>query len=537
MWANVKSGTNLIESRQLGPGELVVGRDAECDLVVDDERASRVHARLRVNADGTVLVEDTGSTNGTYVNGVRVSGLMSVRVGDEIRIGRHVLQIATTPGRPGQQTVMENATFAPPRAPAPYAPPKPAPNPYTPPQPAEQNPYRPPQNPYTPPPPFTPPQPAPGTPGFVPPPPGTPGQAPGAQAAPPPGTAGPAGRALRGHKRALAAAAVVVAAAVAAAVVVIPRVGGERVYSAAQLSKMWGPSTLYLQANWRGQAIDSGTAWVYDAKEGLIVTNAHVVNGGNQWQIGKGATRQTAQLVGVSVCDDLAVLKVPTLHGLPQFDLGSQSQVEQGETTVALGYPGNAAGTPNLTETTGVVSVTRTSFDLMGLETPHYPDVIQTSAPINPGNSGGPLLDSHGHLIGINTASVQSLGGENIQNEGYAIGVDHAKKVLAQLALGHSLGFTGMNIEFPTQKSDFTNLNLPVVKGGLIVYAADPGSPAAKQSFGEVPVVISAINGHALDGTLSSYCNIVGTFHHGQKATFLATLPDGKKFNVPVSFE
>jgi S1-C subfamily serine protease len=565
MWANVKSGTNLIETRQLEPGALVVGRDAECDLTIDDERVSRVHARLWISPNGSVEVEDSDSTNGTYLNGARVSGRTGVRVGDEIRIGRHVLQIAAAPGHPGQQTVIESAAFGQAGAQAPYAPPQPpvqgapfapapaaARAPYTPPQPPAQTPYAPPWTPAPAQPaaraPYAPPSPLaqapyaplpPGTPGqpFTPPAAGTPGQPFGAQA-PQAGTGGSGGRRRRNPKLALAAVAVVAAAAVAAGVTLIPKIGGDPVLSAAQLSKKWGPSTLYIQANIKGQAIGSGTAWVYNAKEGLVVTNAHVVNAGNEYQIGTGANRQTAQLVGVSVCDDLAVLKVPNLHGLPQFQLGSQSQVQQGETTVALGYPGNVSKTPNLSETTGVVSVTRTSFQLQGVETPNYPDVIQTTAPINPGNSGGPLLDDHGHLIGINTATLQEdAGGESVQNEGYAIGVDHAKTVLTQLAKGNSVGFTGMKLDFPTQNSDFKNFNLPVVKGGIIVYAADAHSPAAKASFGVVPVVISAINGHPLDGTISSYCSIVGNFHKGQTATFRATIPGGKVFNVPVGFE
>lgn len=75
----------------LGP-DLTVGRAAGCSLVFDERYVSQVHARIFVR-DGSVFVEDLGSTNGTWVNGSRVVGQMPARLGDRIQVGNVVLEV------------------------------------------------------------------------------------------------------------------------------------------------------------------------------------------------------------------------------------------------------------------------------------------------------------------------------------------------------------------------------------------------------------------------------------------------------------
>jgi S1-C subfamily serine protease len=347
-----------------------------------------------------------------------------------------------------------------------------------------------------------------------------------------------------------AATTAIVAVSLAAVLIVVERRGGtasrpshaaaavsaDPTLTPAQLASAWGSSTLYVQTDIAGQTQASGSAWVYDAGQGLIVTNAHVVNTGTDFTAGQGAQRQPAEVVGVSVCNDLAVLKVSDTAGLRTFRLGRQASVAQGQSVTVLGYPGNAAETPQLSETTGVVSVAHTAFtDEEGPEVPRMTDMVQISAPINPGNSGGPLLDAHGRLIGVVAAS-----GSGTQDEGYAIGVDRVRSVVSQLARGDSFGYAGMKLVYPTQASDFTDLGLPVVDGGIIVQAADPNSPAydaISSQIGDRPFVIEDINGQPLDGTLDSYCNAVGGLQAGQTAVFTVVLADGYRANVRLPFE
>jgi putative serine protease PepD len=194
--------------------------------------------------------------------------------------------------------------------------------------------------------------------------------------------------------------------------------------------------------------------------------------------------KQSATLVAVAPCQDLAVLRIKDTSNLRTFDLGSQAKTHGGDPVTALGYPEGSTETPSLATTTGVVSIASTSFQQPdAVDVPAYPDVVQVTAPINPGNSGGPLLNDQGQLIGVNTAGLnQDPSGQTIQNENFAIGVDQVRKVVPGLAAGHSIGYTGMDLTFPTQASDFDNAGVPEVQGGVIVPDAVPGSPPSTAS-------------------------------------------------------
>jgi S1-C subfamily serine protease len=209
--------------------------------------------------------------------------------------------------------------------------------------------------------------------------------------------------------------------------------------------------------------------------------------------------------------------------------------VQAGETVTALGYPGNSATLPNLSTTTGVVSVAETQFDLPSLDTPRYPDLIETSAAINPGNSGGPLLDDRGRLIGVNSAGLTESGGRIVQNEGYAIGVNKVRSVVPRLAAGHSIGFAGFDFLFPTSDQDFTSFGLPVMQGGIIVPSALRGSAAYTAGFGRgQAMVVTAIGGKRLNGTLESYCSAVAGLPVGHRIGFTAINGSGNVTTVQV---
>ena len=202
------------------------------------------------------------------------------------------------------------------------------------------------------------------------------------------------------------------------------------------------------------QPVGTGTGWLLDASRGLIVTNAHVTGVGDRWAV-RWVTgpsnklqeiRRPATLVASAPCDDLALLKVDDLPGLKAIPLASQSDLQGGESVIAAGYPG-VIGTARLQEplqfTEGNVSVARTKFDdEQDPSTQIYPDLVQTTAPINPGNSGGPLVTFDGKLVGVNT-----LGPSMKQAQNFAIGVDQVKKITNVLRQGHSIGFTGADVD------------------------------------------------------------------------------------------
>src|SRR5439155_3754516 len=100
----------------------------------------------------------------------------------------------------------------------------------------------------------------------------------------------------------------------------------------------------------------TGTGFVLDAGNGLVVTNFHVVNGGSSFSVGVNGNLRPARIAGAAPCDDLAVVQVADNSGMETFPLGSQGDLRQGEQVVAVGYPASVSIYDELSSTTGIVS-------------------------------------------------------------------------------------------------------------------------------------------------------------------------------------
>jgi S1-C subfamily serine protease len=236
---------------------------------------------------------------------------------------------------------------------------------------------------------------------------------------------------------------------------------------------------------------------------------------------------RSAQIAGAAPCDDLAVLKVSDKSGLEDFPLGSQDDLEEGEQVVAVGYPANASLDDNLTSTAGVVSVVQSSFRAPAADAPSYPNVVQTDAALNPGNSGGPLIDERKRLVGVNTATLTSIGGQPIQGQGYAIGVDRVKQLVGTLRSGHSQGWAGFGLAFVKGKP----------RGALStgVLAVPMGGTEAPGAI--VGGLVSQINGAKVGSTFAGYCDAVRSIGSGQTAVLtIQTEPNVRPQQVPVKF-
>ena len=260
---------------------------------------------------------------------------------------------------------------------------------------------------------------------------------------------------------------------------------------------------------------------MYDAAQGLVVTNAHVVNAAARFAVRlAGEERERpAEIVGVAPCEDLAVLRVEDTAGLQTMPLGSQTRLRQGETVLAIGYPVTLAAEENLVANEGVVSIVKTrSIDLY--YTGALPNVIQTTARTNPGNSGGPLLDLGGELVGVVTFSNVQPG---FEGQRYAIGVDRARLIVPQLAEGSSIGWTGIGFYQPESSDELAQMGLPV-QPGLVIANVVPGTPAAEANL-PVPSLVVAVDGAALDWTVGSYCRLVGSAQPGETAVFSVIAP------------
>jgi S1-C subfamily serine protease len=278
------------------------------------------------------------------------------------------------------------------------------------------------------------------------------------------------------------------------------------------------PSTVVVAAAAGG----SGSGWVLDAGEGLVVTNAHVVNAGDAFRV----AGRDAEVLGVAPCEDLAVLRVAGASGLRSAPLGDAP--EQGETVVALGYPADAADGASLSSTTGVVSVVSTTFDDPAPDVPAYRDVIQTDTALNPGNSGGPLVDLGGRVVGINAAA-RSRGsdGRPLQGVSYAISIARARPVLDRLRAGESPGWFGARFAYPTVE-ELAERELPP---GIAIAGVAPGSPAEQAGLASGDH-LTAVDGRALRETLASYCAAVAESEG--EATLTLARPGGRTREVRV---
>ncbi len=205
--------------------------------------------------------------------------------------------------------------------------------------------------------------------------------------------------------------------------------------------------------------------------EGYILTNFHVIEGADEIEVANDDGRKyKARVVGSDPESDLAVLRIPADHKLPVITFGSSETLRVGDVVLAIGNPFGVGQTV----TSGIVSALGRSH--LGINT--FENFIQTDAAINPGNSGGALVDSNGHLVGINTAIYSQSGGS--MGIGFAIPVSLAKNVMEQIVRtgGVTRGWVGIEVQEITPDLA-ESFKLGGTQGALIA-GVMRGSPADK---------------------------------------------------------
>lgn len=525
----IRSGPNTGTTFELGAKRLHIGRDSDCTVVLDNPEVSGEHASLRA-LGGKAEIRDLGSRTGTFVNDHRVSESTTLEAGDEFRIGSSVfvLLIAHSAAADTAQTSTDRQQT----------------------------------------------------------PPG--GVDPGIAQAPDGGaTAGsPGGRwggLSRNAKVGIGVGAIVLLVGIAVALLTLTGSSRSGPLTEPQIISADKPSTLLVVARSAGVAplsgggsniVDSGSAWVYDASRGLIVTNAHVVGNASALQAGYDSTSLTpATLVGVDARDDLAVLRVApgTLPGLKTLPLAEAGTVKQGDTVYALGYPGNGNSEGNFLKspfqaTQGTIStlndqatVPYDAFNQEGNENAGLllTGLYQTDAALNPGNSGGPLVNDRGELVGVDVAA----GGAQNQND--AISVQKVKSIVPRLAAGQStawlgLGLSAVSTELIGCPSSSQKVGLCLnteseiegklqpnsgVKGGMLLSAVTKDTPADQQTeLGKslaydsrhgFYIVVTAINNVPIT-TEQQYVNAASQISSGQELTieYIEATPDQHVNNV-----
>jgi serine protease Do len=240
------------------------------------------------------------------------------------------------------------------------------------------------------------------------------------------------------------------------------------------------------------------------AADGLVMTNAHVVEGADEVVVRLTDKREfKAKVVGADKRTDVAVLKIEATS-LPTVRFGDVGKLRVGEWVIAIGSPFDLDNTV----TAGIVSAkARDTGDLLPF--------IQTDVAINPGNSGGPLINMRGEVVGINSQIYSRSGG--YMGISFAIPIDEATRIADQLKSGGRVvrGRIGVQIGEVT-KDVAESLGLPKATGAL-VRSVEPGGPAEKAGL-EAGDIVTRFDGKPVD-KFGDLPRLVGNTKPGTKST------------------
>jgi serine protease Do len=233
---------------------------------------------------------------------------------------------------------------------------------------------------------------------------------------------------------------------------------------------------------------EAGGSGFVISRDGLIVTNNHVIEGASEVKVHLGDRDYTAKVQGADAATDIALLKIDAGSNLKYLELGDSERARVGDWVMVIGNPLNL----NKTVTTGVISAKGRS---LGINDVSFENFLQTDAAINFGNSGGPLVNLQGQVVGI--ASAINYGAENI---GFAVPVNTLKEILPQLRdKGKvSRGYLGLMI----QNLDYAHaqaFGLPNTDGALVGDIV-AGGPATSSGL-EHGDVITSVDGHHVKNT------------------------------------
>ena len=246
-----------------------------------------------------------------------------------------------------------------------------------------------------------------------------------------------------------------------------------------------------------------GSGFILSA-DGLIMTNAHVVDGADELIVTLPDKREfKAKLVGADKRTDVAVVKIEA-SGLTAVKIGDINRLRVGEWVMAIGSP---FGLEN-TVTAGIVSAKQR-------DTGDFLPFIQTDVAINPGNSGGPLINMRGEVVGINSQIYSRSGG--FQGISFAIPIDEAVRVSDQLRTTGRVtrGRIGVQID-QVSKDVAESIGLGLPKGAL-VRGVEPNSPAAKAGV-EPGDIILKFDGKEIDKSVD-LPRLVGNTKPGNKSS------------------
>lgn len=288
-----------------------------------------------------------------------------------------------------------------------------------------------------------------------------------------------------------------------------------------------------------GFGIDSGSdelsasglgSGVVLSDDGYVITNYHVISGGERFEVTVDGETYEATLVGTDPSSDVAVLKCQNATDLVAMEIGDSDDLVIGEWVMSIGSPFGL----EQSVATGIVSATSRSQIMDSSETGSgvtiYPNMIQTDAAINPGNSGGALVDANGQLIGINTLITSYSG--NYSGVGFAIPVNYAINIAQQIIDGQSPTHAQLGVSLVSINAQMAQRYGLVVDAGAYVSAVSPNSGAAQAGIEEGDI-ITAFDGEKVESA-SDLMLDVRTKNPGDTATLTVVTEDGVSHEVSV---
>ena len=251
------------------------------------------------------------------------------------------------------------------------------------------------------------------------------------------------------------------------------------------------------------KASSLGSGFVID-KEGIVITNNHVVANAEDILVRVGEKEYEANIIGADPYMDIAVIQMKTKDKFKPVSFGDSSKARVGDWVVAIGNPFGLGGTV----TSGIISARNRQIGLT-----RYEDFIQTDASINQGNSGGPLFNLKGEVIGINTAII-APGQSGSIGIGFAIPANAAENVINQLIkFGETKrGWLGVRIqEVSKEIAEVEKLKKPE---GALVASVGKNSPAEKAGINAGDIILE-FDGKRIN-TMKKLPNVVANTEVGK---------------------
>ena len=272
---------------------------------------------------------------------------------------------------------------------------------------------------------------------------------------------------------------------------------------------------------------ESSGSGVIMSEDGYIITNNHVVSGGDLFTVVlEDSTSHKATLVGTDEQTDLAVLKIDAT-GLTAAEFGDSDSVKVGDRAFAIGSPGGIEYQNSFTG--GFISAINRDVTIND----RVMTLIQTDTAINPGNSGGALINSAGQVIGITSSklSASSMDSASIEGMGFAIPMSTAKEIVDELiAYGHVTGRPAIGISgYDIDASRANYFNLPQ---GVYVSSVDTASDAYKKGI-QAGDIITGVNGKEITG-MSEINEVKSNLSAGDTIT-LTIYRDGKTQEIEIT--